>query len=117
MSVAFATVRNRPLPVAARLFLSVGGTGRWRRWSRLRGRCAEGVGDDRDTGAVSNKEVEQSPAVPVLETERLLLRPWRATEAVVQRRLWEERDPRAPAHRRIDAQGVPRSTISQSGSD
>lgn len=42
-----------------------------------------------------------------LETDRLLLRPWRVTEAAVQRELWTERDPRVPAHRRIDADGHP----------
>jgi [ribosomal protein S5]-alanine N-acetyltransferase len=44
---------------------------------------------------------------PVLETERLLLRPWRVEEAPIQRELWTERDPRVPAHRRIDADGRP----------
>lgn len=43
----------------------------------------------------------------VLETGRLLLRPWRVTEAVAQRELWTERDPRVPSHRRIDADGRP----------
>lgn len=43
----------------------------------------------------------------VLETDRLLLRPWRVAEAVVQRELWTERDPRVPSHRRIDAGGHP----------
>jgi RimJ/RimL family protein N-acetyltransferase len=43
----------------------------------------------------------------VLETGRLLLRPWRVTEAVVLRELWTERDPRVPQHRRIDADGHP----------
>jgi [ribosomal protein S5]-alanine N-acetyltransferase len=43
----------------------------------------------------------------VLETCRLLLRPWRVAEAVVQRELWSERDPRVPPHRRIDANGHP----------
>lgn len=43
----------------------------------------------------------------VLETERLLLRPWRVDEAVVLRELWTERDPRVPPHRRIDAVGRP----------
>ena len=43
----------------------------------------------------------------VLETGRLLLRPWRVDEAVVQRELWTERDPRVPPHRRIDADGHP----------
>ena len=43
----------------------------------------------------------------MLETGRLLLRPWRVAEAVVQRELWTERDPRVPPHRRIDADGHP----------
>ena len=43
----------------------------------------------------------------VLETERLLLRPWQVAEAVVQRRLWTERDPRVPPHRQIDSSGHP----------
>jgi ribosomal-protein-alanine N-acetyltransferase len=43
----------------------------------------------------------------VLETDRLLLRPWRVSEAAVQRELWTERDPRVPPHRRIDADGHP----------
>ncbi|MCX4553185.1 GNAT family N-acetyltransferase [Streptomyces sp. NBC_01500] len=47
----------------------------------------------------------------VLETSRLLLRPWRVAEAVVQRELWTERDPRVPPHRRIDADGHP--TVAQ----
>jgi len=42
-----------------------------------------------------------------LETARLLLRPWRAAEAAIQRELWTERDPRVPPHRHIDAQGHP----------
>ena len=43
----------------------------------------------------------------VLETDRLLLRPWRVAEAPVKRELWTERDPRVPPHRRIDASGRP----------
>ncbi|WP_250037579.1 GNAT family N-acetyltransferase [Paractinoplanes maris] len=42
-----------------------------------------------------------------LETNRLLLRPWRVADAAVQHELWTERDPRVPAHRRIDADGHP----------
>jgi len=44
---------------------------------------------------------------PPFETRRLVLRPWRATEADVLRELWAERDPRVPPHRRIDADGHP----------
>jgi RimJ/RimL family protein N-acetyltransferase len=51
-------------------------------------------------------EATPDPRV-VLETDRLLLRPWRVAEAVVQRELWTERDPRVPPHRRIDADGHP----------
>ncbi len=40
-----------------------------------------------------------------LFTDRLHLRPWRASDAVPHRELWEERDPRAL--RRIDADGRP----------
>jgi len=43
----------------------------------------------------------------VLETDRLLLRDFRESDAVVQRALWEERDARVPPHRRIDAEGRP----------
>ena len=51
-------------------------------------------------GATPGREV-------VLETSRLLLRPWRVDEAVIQRELWIERDPRVPPHRRIDTDGRP----------
>lgn len=43
-----------------------------------------------------------------LETDRLVLRPWRVAEAAVQHELWTERDPRVPPHRRIDVDGRPR---------
>lgn len=43
----------------------------------------------------------------VLETDRLLLRPGRLSEAVILHELWTERDPRVPPHRRIDAEGRP----------
>jgi len=42
-----------------------------------------------------------------LETDRLILRFRCVDEAGVYRRLWMERDPRVPAHRRIDAEGRP----------
>lgn len=42
-----------------------------------------------------------------LETDRLVLRRRRAAEAAVYRQLWTERDPRVPAHRRIDSDGRP----------
>lgn len=50
---------------------------------------------------------EMSGGGVLLATARLLLRPWRVAEAVVQRELWTERDPRVPPHRRIDAEGRP----------
>jgi hypothetical protein len=42
-------------------------------------------------------------------TDRLLLRPWRVAEAVIQRETWVERDPRVPPHRHIDEDG--RATV------
>lgn len=42
-----------------------------------------------------------------VETDRLVLRPRAAGDADVVRRLWTERDPRVPAHRRIGADGRP----------
>lgn len=47
------------------------------------------------------------PREPTLETVRLLLRPWRVSEAAVLHQLWTERDPRVPPHRRIDVDGRP----------
>jgi RimJ/RimL family protein N-acetyltransferase len=44
---------------------------------------------------------------PRLVTDRLVLRGQKAEDAAVYRRLWTERDPRVPAHRRIDAAGRP----------
>ncbi|MET0842988.1 MAG: GNAT family N-acetyltransferase [Mycetocola sp.] len=43
----------------------------------------------------------------VLVTDRLLPRPWRVSDAPVQRELWTERDPRVPPHRRIRPDGHP----------
>jgi [ribosomal protein S5]-alanine N-acetyltransferase len=51
-------------------------------------------------GATRRREV-------VLETDPLVLRPWRVAEAALQRELWTERDPRVPPHRRIDKDGNP----------
>lgn len=48
-----------------------------------------------------------TPDEIVLETDRLVLRRHRATDATLQRALWLERDPRVPPHRRIDANGHP----------
>ena len=50
---------------------------------------------------------EPSDCEFVLETDRLVLRPWRVAEAALQRVLWTERDPRVPPRRRIDADGRP----------
>lgn len=46
-------------------------------------------------------------APDVLVTARLVLRRRRPDEAAVYRRLWTERDPRVPSHRRIDPAGRP----------
>lgn len=48
-----------------------------------------------------------APTPGRLETARLELRPPDAADALVVRRLWTERDPRVPPHRRIDAAGHP----------
>lgn len=50
-----------------------------------------------------------------LGTPRLLLRPWRVSDAALQRQLWTERDPRVPPHRRIDAAGSPTLQDIESG--
>ena len=42
-----------------------------------------------------------------LETERLILRPRRVSEAAIYHQLWTERDPRVPPHRRINPDGRP----------
>lgn len=42
-----------------------------------------------------------------LDTDRLVLRRRRADQAAVYRRLWTERDPRVPPHRRISPEGRP----------
>jgi ribosomal-protein-alanine N-acetyltransferase len=42
-----------------------------------------------------------------LETDRLILRRSTAGEAAIYRRLWTERDPRVPPHRRVSAEGRP----------
>ena len=40
-----------------------------------------------------------------LETDRLVLRRQQAEDATIYRRLWTERDPRVPQHRRISPDG------------
>ncbi len=47
------------------------------------------------------------PVLDTLETDRLILRQPRVDEAAIYRRLWTERDPRVPPHRRIDPEGRP----------
>lgn len=43
----------------------------------------------------------------MLETDRLILRAWRVSDAAVVHELWSERDARVPPHRRLDAHGHP----------
>lgn len=77
----------------------------------LNNRCRDFV-NKATRGMVTAMTVDAVPGSEVvLETSRLLLRPWRVAEAVVQRELWTERDPRVPPHRRIDADGHP--TVAQ----
>jgi RimJ/RimL family protein N-acetyltransferase len=47
------------------------------------------------------------PVLDVLETDRLILRQRKVGEAELYRRLWIERDPRVPPHRRISPDGRP----------
>lgn len=47
------------------------------------------------------------PVLDTLETERLTLRPRRPEEAAIYRKLWTERDPRVPPHRRLSPEGRP----------
>ncbi|QGN32566.1 GNAT family N-acetyltransferase [Microlunatus sp. Gsoil 973] len=47
------------------------------------------------------------PVPDTLTTDRLVLRRRRVDEAATYRRLWTERDPRVPAHRRLDHAGRP----------
>jgi RimJ/RimL family protein N-acetyltransferase len=60
-------------------------------------------------GGVSDpgSELTRDGSDKQVETARLLLRPWRVSEAFVLHELWTERDPRLPPHRRIDADGHP----------
>jgi ribosomal-protein-alanine N-acetyltransferase len=54
-------------------------------------------------GAAQDREV-------LLETDRLTLGLWRVADAVIQREIWAERDPRVPPHRRIGPDGHPTVT-------
>jgi ribosomal-protein-alanine N-acetyltransferase len=47
------------------------------------------------------------PSEETLETARLILRRPSVDDAAVYRQLWTERDPRVPAHRRINPEGRP----------
>jgi RimJ/RimL family protein N-acetyltransferase len=47
------------------------------------------------------------PVLDTLETDRLILRHRRVDEAAIYRRLWTERDPRVPPHRRMSPEGRP----------
>jgi RimJ/RimL family protein N-acetyltransferase len=47
------------------------------------------------------------PVLDTLETDRLILRRRRVDEAAVYHRLWTERDPRVPPHRRVTPDGRP----------
>lgn len=47
------------------------------------------------------------PGLDTLETDRLILRRRRVDEAAILHRLWTERDPRVPPHRRLDPGGRP----------
>jgi RimJ/RimL family protein N-acetyltransferase len=50
----------------------------------------------------------ESASTPVrIETERLVLRDRRPEDAEILHRLWTERDPRVPAHRRLSADRRP----------
>jgi RimJ/RimL family protein N-acetyltransferase len=51
--------------------------------------------------------VSPVPLLDALETDRLILRQRNVDEAAVYRRLWTERDPRLPPHRRINPEGRP----------
>lgn len=53
-------------------------------------------------------EIQDACSEPVeLRSKRLRLRPWQVADAAFRRRLWEERDERVPAKRRITADGHP----------
>lgn len=59
----------------------------------------------RHTAHMDRRDVPQSQ--DNFLTERLSLRPWQVADAAFHRRLWEERDERVPARRRITADGHP----------
>ena len=51
--------------------------------------------------------MSREEALDLVETDRLVLRPSRPADATTYRRLWTERDPRVPKHRRVSADGRP----------
>lgn len=67
----------------------------------------ERAGDAARGKVVTMSAGEDEQREPTLHTVRLLLRPWRVSEAVVLHELWTERDPRVPTHRQIGADGRP----------
>ena len=61
-----------------------------------------------DPGPGTGRPCENAVVLPgQIETERLVLRRQRGSDAPVFRQLWTERDPRVPVHRRIDASDRP----------
>ncbi|MBO0831706.1 MAG: GNAT family N-acetyltransferase [Actinobacteria bacterium] len=61
--------------------------------------CAEPPGADAALTPVA--------VLDTLETDRLILRHRRVSEAAIYRQLWTERDPRVPPHRRMSPDGRP----------
>lgn len=59
----------------------------------------------RHTAHMDRRDVPHSQGS--FRTERLSLRPWQVADAAFHRRLWEERDERVPARRRISPDGHP----------
>lgn len=51
--------------------------------------------------------MSHEPVLEELRTDRLILRPRQPQDVATYRRLWTERDHRAPPHRRISAEGRP----------
>lgn len=68
---------------------------------------ARPIGPARRPGAVHDTGMPALSPSGELETNRLVLRTRRVDEAAIYRQLWTERDPRVPAHRRVDPEGRP----------
>src|SRR4051794_20581022 len=60
-----------------------------------------------DHPATDNAGAPRAAVLDSLETDRLILRHRKPSEAAIYRQLWTERDPRVPTHRRIDPEGRP----------